>query len=729
MAEWFIGPSGSSGNPGTIGSPWDLTSGLTKSQIKPGDVVWLRGGDYDLTDPNLTCSVVGLLAAGYDDIAGKIIYRVYNPTVVGTNPRDWLTRDADGEIRGTDIGTGDPSQTERFRIRATQSTATETSGALSVNGAHSANATTISIAKAAGVDQAVLAGHQIQVGTDRYLITAPTTIVQGTNTTVSVAAPNAAKSGGEAATLILNHSNIDTLQVTGKFVWFWDWENWQILKARTTPGYAGAAFSTFNNVTDGIKFINCITRDYAGSNYFIENTSGNHEHYGCISMNVGAQSPNDGGGHDHYLHHNAFWVASFNYLLGQKIEDDNGFIQEVTTDAGSSGATKPAFSTTVGGTTSDGGLTWTCRGKGSLQARYRANCMINAYSLQMQLYDTDPQPVEHVLWKNNISINAGQLCSSPNIGGVDADMFVMGGGTTGTIRKLLFHENFGFIRATKGSRAFNVSEGGGISGDGNEIRRNYVHIGGMGFSALTVGAFAAGGGLVHRENEYVVPAPVGGVGNGRCVELQTNGGAQFSWGGNIYYRSLGNGQTCGAETTSPLAFADATGAPSCRTLAQFMADCGFSGDIILPYPTKNRTFVVRADKFQKGRGYALYYNYESLSAIPICLRGLLQPGDKFVVHDVRDVTAGMRGAAGSPVMGTAADPLTLPADGIVNFPNTQVADPVPSGALQGVGEETAVVDTAPLFNCFLIQRIAPAAVTHDVEQRTALVALQDSWGE
>jgi hypothetical protein len=138
---------------------------------------------------------------------------------------------------------------------------------------------------------------------------------------------------------------------------------------------------------------------------------------------------------------------------------------------------------------------------------------------------------------------------------------------------------------------------------------------------------------------------------------------------------------------------------------------------------------VRADKFQKGRGYALYYNHAGLSTIPICLLGLLKPGDKFVVHDVRDVIAGMRGASGSPVIGTAAAPATLPPDGIVSFPNTQVTDPAPSGSLQGVGEETAVVATAPTFNAFLIQRIAPATVTHEVELRTNVVAMQDSWSE
>jgi hypothetical protein len=312
--------------------------------VKPGDTVWIRGGDLSVTDPNWGCTVVGLLAGGYDDIDGKIIYRIYNPTVVGTDRRQWLSRDPDGEWRCTDIGTGDPSQTERFRILATQSTAAPTSGATTLNGAHSIGATTISVAKAAGSNQAVSIGHQLTIGGNNYLITVGTTIVAGSNTNVTIASPGLLtnQSNGDPVTLILGNSNIDTLTIQGgKFIWFWDWENWQILKARTTPVYAGAAFSTFNQVTDGIKFINCITRDYAGSNYFIENTSGNHEHYGCISMNVGAQNPNDGGGHDHYLHHNAFWTNAFVYVTGQKVEDTNGNVQEATT-GGTSGGSVPA---------------------------------------------------------------------------------------------------------------------------------------------------------------------------------------------------------------------------------------------------------------------------------------------------------------------------------------------------------------------------------------------------
>jgi hypothetical protein len=734
VTEWFVSASGASGNSGAIGSPWDLTSAISghSGAIKPDDTVWIRGGDYDFTDSGLDCSVVGLLGSGYDCIDGKIIYRAYNPTIAGTNRKDWMTWDpAHGEWRATDIGTGDPSQTERFRIRATEGTAAPTSGALTVNGAHSVNGTTISIAKAAGVDQPVSAtsaqgiGHQLVIGTDRYLITASTTIVQGTNTTVSVAAPNAAKSGGESITLILNTSGVDFLLISGSFVWLWDWEGIKILKARTTPAYGGAMFSTFGKVNDGVKFINTTTRDVLGTPFFVEGSSGGIEAYGCTTYNTGGNGVNDGEGHDFYLHHEALWGASIVYEMARKIEDTNGYIQEVTARVTpfQSGATAPTWNTTIGGTTSDNNITWTNRGpvvlegpnRVSLQARYQANCQLHGYSHLMQLFDTSPVSINKLLWRRNIGINGGQLCTSPNIGGHEGDIYVIGGGTTGAIQELRVRENFGFIADSNiGSRAFHFAEGGGVSGPGNEIAQNYMYVGGWGFGASYYGAFTGIGSVVHKYNTYVTKAPSGGVGNGRCVEIQTAGGAQFDWGGNTYYRALGNNQGCsGVEVGAPEAFS-VGGVSACRTFALFQSDTGFKTDrMVLGPPGTCDVFVVDAGKYQKGRGYVIYYNHPSLGSIPADLSPLgIQKGDSFVVHDIRDTLAGMRGQGGSPIIG----PITW--DGLpISLPNTQLSDTVPSGALQGVGQEVAAPATAPLCNVFLVQRIAARAITHENEQR------------
>src|ERR1039457_547737 len=50
-ANWFVSPTGTSNNTGTISSPWNIdavvhnTVGVTHP-IKPGDTVWLRAGTY-----------------------------------------------------------------------------------------------------------------------------------------------------------------------------------------------------------------------------------------------------------------------------------------------------------------------------------------------------------------------------------------------------------------------------------------------------------------------------------------------------------------------------------------------------------------------------------------------------------------------------------------------------------------------------------------------------------
>lgn len=56
------------------------------------------------------------------------------------------------------------------------------------------------------------------------------------------------------------------------------------------------------------------------------------------------------------------WQASHAYLAGNTITDTNGFIQVVTTAGTSGSPSHPAWNTTIGGTTTDGGVTWTNNG-------------------------------------------------------------------------------------------------------------------------------------------------------------------------------------------------------------------------------------------------------------------------------------------------------------------------------------------------------------------------------
>ena len=48
--QWFVSPTGSPSGQGTQSSPWDLATALAHgpghTKIRPGDIVWLRGGRY-----------------------------------------------------------------------------------------------------------------------------------------------------------------------------------------------------------------------------------------------------------------------------------------------------------------------------------------------------------------------------------------------------------------------------------------------------------------------------------------------------------------------------------------------------------------------------------------------------------------------------------------------------------------------------------------------------------
>ena len=46
-SQWYIAPNGSSGGDGSQARPWDIATGLNgPSAVKPGDTIWLRGGNY-----------------------------------------------------------------------------------------------------------------------------------------------------------------------------------------------------------------------------------------------------------------------------------------------------------------------------------------------------------------------------------------------------------------------------------------------------------------------------------------------------------------------------------------------------------------------------------------------------------------------------------------------------------------------------------------------------------
>jgi len=649
MAEWFVSPTGLIGNTGAIGSPWDLVSAASghSGSIVAGDTVWMRAGNYSFTDTQISFSVSGAIGAGEDDIGSKVVFRAYNPTVVGTARGQWLSGG-----KGTAVGTGDPTQQERVTIVETNTSAATSAGAITVNGVNGNGSTTVSVNKATNA-QAVGVGHILTIASGPaagvYRITAATTIATPGPTSVSITPGlRGATAGGEVVTLILNPSNVDMTGISGSYLWFWGIEAKQIVSLRSAPGYAGAGFSSFNNgvgVGVGQKFINCVTQNFCGSAYFIERTCERTEIYGAISYNSGGDGTGDGGGHDFYIHHDS-----------------------------------TAKTLTL-----------------------EASCLFNSYSLCMQMYDAGGNPVNHIDLRNCITFNSGQLTTLANIGGTDADAWVIGGGTTGLISIINAVGNYSYWPDFKGSRAFNVGATAGI-GPGIVITDNYAYNGGFGYGMLKqLTGFSGSGVLTFQRNTLRSAAPVGGVGNGRLIELSLNGGANFVWGTNTYYRGLGNSGACGSESTTPIAFTDATG--PCRTQTQFQADTGFSDNAIANDPGTTFSTVIPRDRYEAGQGLAVYINYANLANIPIDLSNILNIGDTYVVHDVRDIF-------GAAILGPS-----VYAGGAVNFPNTQIADPTVIGAHAGVGTEVATVNTAPKFNVFLVRRTIPAVSTSTRRQR------------
>jgi len=621
VADWFASPAGVIGNTGAIGSPWDIDSTLLghSGAIQPGDNVWLRGGTYPKAVSGVAwdCQLIGAVGSGADNRDSKIVIRNY----LG----DTLTNG------------------ERVIFEMTVNSAAPTAGATTVNGVNGAGSPTVSIAKGAGVNQAVIVGHQLVIASGPaagvYVITAPATIIQGGNTSVSIT-PNlrGATAGGEVVTLKLTPVGVDGVQLTGaKFTWFWGIEFKAIFPLRTLQG-GGQMWSSFNQITDGNKLIECLVHDSSGG-CFVGEQSGRTELYGNILYNQGV-AEGDGGGHHMYVHH-------------------TDVVKRVNIEK---------------------------------------NIMFQDEGIAAQLYDAAgaANPIRNIDFIFNVAFLSGTLNNLPNIGGVDAVTFVIGGPQR--VEGVVVDDNFTYQPDGKGDTHIRISEAGRLMGVGMSVQRNYLYGAGMGFANFRIAATIdpGVGTITVRNNTLRVPP---NQNNSRLIYVVENGGAGYTWGPNTYYRAAGAGEP------PIVAFRDATG--GFRTLAQFLADCGFSGDTIQNDPTTTIVFLIPVTKYSPGRAHVVYYNYANLANIPIAagqLGSILNVGDTYVVHDVRNIWAGMGGEAGAPVLGP-----TVWNGADVNLPNTQLATPVMSGSQWGIGNETTPANTAPFFNAFLIRRTAVAA--------------------
>jgi hypothetical protein len=107
------------------------------------------------------------------------------------------------------------------------------------------------------------------------------------------------------------------------------------------------------------------------------------------------------------------WRKANVYAAGQFIADSNGNIQTVKT-AGTSGATQPAWKTTSGQTTQDGGVTWVNGGMAWKLLFVDRSSVVRAGGLPRRRYALPSQPAPTLTWTPATTFNLGQFIVDSN---------------------------------------------------------------------------------------------------------------------------------------------------------------------------------------------------------------------------------------------------------------------------------------------------------------------------
>ena len=118
------------------------------------------------------------------------------------------------------------------------------------------------------------------------------------------------------------------------------------------PGFAYSANTCLLDINGNIEFIKTTGRSGASVPQWTGIIGATTTDGTAVWTNVGPPSQ---------------WVASVGYLAPTVITDTNNNIQLVTA-AGTSGSSAPSWNATLGGTTTDSGVTWTNIGPGTVQA-------------------------------------------------------------------------------------------------------------------------------------------------------------------------------------------------------------------------------------------------------------------------------------------------------------------------------------------------------------------------
>ena len=136
------------------------------------------------------------------------------------------------------------------------------------------------------------------------------------------------------------------------------------------------------------------------------------------------------------------WQHGTTYVAGQQVLDSNLEIQNVLT-GGTSGATHPTWSTTVGGNTTDGGVHWL--NQGTLAASYTAWQALHLYTVNTTIIDSNGyielassvaglSGATHPTWTTTLNANTTDaLVTWKNLGPAATASYASAGGTSGII--------------------------------------------------------------------------------------------------------------------------------------------------------------------------------------------------------------------------------------------------------------------------------------------------------
>ena len=255
----------------------------------------------------------------------------------------------------------------------------------------------------------------------------------------------------------------------------------------------------------------------------------------------------------------------------------------------------------------------------------------------------------------------------------DGNLVVIGGELA--LNDVNFDDNYGYWPNGYGDVGIIAGWRGDLNNGPLRIRRPYFIGGGSGYGVVRVkGRFIPQSNLTL---DTAIIRPDGASGNRYCVRVeQTNPVSGFGWTTNTWIRL--------ATTTSWNSLAGQQNFANWKTATGI----GASDTATATDPASTLVVVDPTTRYEAGRGHVWYYNWAGLNPIPVNLSPILSPGDNYVVHDARS------GGWGAPVLSGVYG------GGFVNFPNTQMVDPVPTGGAPNVAPATA-----PFFNVFLVRKI------------------------